>query len=83
MPDPLFINPPEGAERRAPDATHVMVQRRLARLLAFSGHSIDDVVNCGASKRLVAGYFKLERSLARRTALLELERQWNPLGRSC
>ena len=83
MPDPLFIHPPEEAEARAPDASHVMVQRRLDRLLAFSGQSIDDVVNCDVSKRLVAGYFKLERSLARRTALLELERQWNPLGRRC
>ncbi len=61
--------------------THVVRQRRLARLLAFAGRSIDDVVNCGVAKRQIVHYFKTERAVARRIAVLELERQWNSLGR--
>ena len=82
MPDPLSIAPAEPAAELAAGMSHVMAQRRMARLLAFCGRSIDDVVNCGVSKRLVAGYFKLDRAVARRTAVLELEAQWNPLRRS-
>ena len=82
MSDPLHLEPglpampePEGGVRE------VVPQRRLARLLAFAGRSIDDVVNCRIAKREVAHYFKTAREVLRRTDRLELERQWNPLGR--
>lgn len=61
--------------------TQILPQRRLARLLAFTGRSIDDVVNSRIAKRELAHFFKLEREIARRREVLELERQWNPLGR--
>jgi hypothetical protein len=59
---------------------HVMVRRPLQRLLAFRGHSIDDVVNNPIVKNEVLGYWKVFRQIERRTELLELERQWNHLG---
>ena len=82
MPDALSIQPAEHAADIAPRTMHVMSQQRMARLLAFAGRSIDDVVNCGVSKRLVAGYFKLDRLVARRMKVLDLEAQWNPLRRN-
>jgi hypothetical protein len=51
------------------------------RVLGFTGKSIDDVVNCPITKRTVLGYFKLHRYVERRCEILDLERQWNPLGR--
>jgi hypothetical protein len=56
---------------------HVMVQRPLARVLAFTGRSIDDVVNCPVAKREVLGYYKLYRWVERQSEVSELERQWN------
>ena len=61
--------------------TQVIVQRPLDRILAFTRRSIDDVVNSPVAKNQVYGYFKLSRHIERRGEILELERQWNPLGR--
>ena len=82
MSNPLLNEPLHEGPDLSAGVTHVMRQRRLARLLAFAGRSIDDVVNCGVSKRLVAGFFKADREVAKRVEVLELEAQWNPLGRS-
>ncbi len=60
---------------------HVIVQRPLHRILAFTRRSIDDVVNSPIAKNQVYGYYKLSRWIERRGELLELEQQWNPLGR--
>ena len=83
MPDPLSLNPVRPA---VPDfaegVRRVVPHRRLARLLAFAGRSIDEVVNSGIAKREVAHLFKLDRQIERRAEVLELERQWNPLGRT-
>lgn len=59
----------------------VLSQRPLRRVMAFAGRSIDDVVNCPIAKREVAFYFKVGRWMERRIDLLELEEQWNALGR--
>ena len=59
---------------------HVMVQRPLQRLLAFRGHSIDDVVNNPIVKNEVLGYWKVFKLIERRSEELDLERQWNQLG---
>lgn len=59
----------------------VLTQRPLRRIMAFAGRSIDDVVNCPIAKRQVAHYFKLGRWMDRRIEMLELEAQWNELGR--
>lgn len=67
--------------RDAQRIEHVHVQRTLHRLLAFTGRTIDDVVNCPIAKREILGYWKVQRQIDRATAVSELESQWNPLGR--
>jgi len=57
----------------------VMVQRSLHRVLAFTGLSIDDVVNDPVCKRQVLGFYKLHKWVGRGMEISELERQWNPL----
>lgn len=59
---------------------HVVMQRPLHRVLAFTGRSIHDVVNCPIAKREVLGYYKLHRWVERESEISELERQWNRLG---
>ena len=56
---------------------HVLTQRPLRRVLAFTGRSIDDVVNCPVAKRQVAGYFKLHCWVEGASEVSDLERQWN------
>jgi hypothetical protein len=70
-------SPPAGAQ-----TTHVVVQQPLRRVLAFTGHSIDDIVNDPIAKQIVLGYYRLYRYIERRSDVLDLERQWNPLGMS-
>ena len=56
---------------------HVMIQRPLQRVLAFTRRSIDDVVNDPIAKREVLGYYKLYRQVQREGEVSDLERQWN------
>jgi hypothetical protein len=65
----------------APRVEHVAARRQLGRILAFTGRSIDDVVNNPLAKRHVYGYYKLHRWMHREAEIAELERAWNPLGR--
>jgi hypothetical protein len=55
-----------------------VIQRRLNRVLAFTGLTIDDVVNNPIAKNQVLGYWKLSRQIDRSSEVTELERQWNP-----
>jgi hypothetical protein len=55
----------------------VVVQKSLRRILAFTGLSIDDVVDSPFAKREVIKYYKVDRTVSRRTEILELEEQWN------
>src|SRR3954463_3715313 len=57
-----------------------VVNTRLNRVLAFTGLSIDDVVNSPIAKNQVRGYWKLSKTVDRRSEIVELERQWNPNG---
>jgi len=62
------------------DATrteHVMIQRPLQRVLAFTRRSIDDLVNDPIVKREVLGYYKLYRQVQRARDVADLERKWN------
>ena len=68
-----LLNPPEPLVRYAS-------QRPLHRILAFTGRSIDDVVNDPIAKNQVRGYYKLFRQVERASEVRELEKQWNPLG---
>jgi hypothetical protein len=57
----------------------VQLQNALRRVLCFTGHTIDDVVNDPIARSKVRGYFKLHRWIERANETSELERQWNPL----
>ena len=78
MRDPLGLGHSMFDLRRQGAATeHIVVQRLLRRILAFTGRSIDDVVNSDVTKREVLGYFKLSRQIDRAAEVTDLERQWN------
>jgi hypothetical protein len=57
----------------------IVTQRPLSRILAHTGFSIDHVVNSPIAKNAVLGYFKLDKQIQRRSEIVDLERQWNPL----
>jgi hypothetical protein len=63
--------------RPAGDPEHVILHRPLDRILAFTGFSIDDVVDNPIAKNAVLGYYKLHKQILRRGEILELERLWN------
>ncbi len=56
---------------------YVMIQRPLQRVLAFTRHSIDEVINDPIARNEVVGYFKLYRWVQRECEITDLERQWN------
>ena len=60
--------------------TQVIVQKVLHRVLAFTGRTIDDVINDPIARHHVRGYFKLHRWVERESEISEMERAWNPLG---
>jgi hypothetical protein len=62
----------------APAVTYLLVQRPLHRILAFTGRSIDDVVNNPVAKNEIMGYFRLYKQIQRASEVTELERQWRP-----
>jgi hypothetical protein len=65
-----------------PDPTeYLVIQRPLRRVLAFTGRSIDDVVNSPIVKREVLGYYKLHKQIHRAAEVRDLERQWNDIPR--
>lgn len=53
-------------------------RRALRRILAFTGRSIDDVVNNPIARNQVHGYYKLHRQIERAGEVRDLESQWNP-----
>ena len=59
---------------------HVLNQGPLSRVLMHCRRSIDDVVNSPLVKNEVLGYWKVYKQIHRRAEVLDLERQWNPLG---
>jgi hypothetical protein len=61
-------------------ASYVVKERPLHRVLNFTGRTIDDIVNNPIVKNEVLGYYKLQRFVERRCEIVDLERQWNPLG---
>ncbi len=79
-PGNLGFTPPRVDAWAPPNVEYVIVQRPLQRLMAFTGHSIDDIVNSPIAKNRILGYFKLQRQIQWRGEVVELEGQWNPLG---
>lgn len=68
----IFFDVPSGDSSEL-----VMIQRPLQRVMAFTGHTIDDVINSPIARREVLGYYKLYRWVQRNCEIGELERQWN------
>ncbi|HXE53535.1 MAG TPA: hypothetical protein VN541_10990 [Tepidisphaeraceae bacterium] len=60
--------------------SHVLKERALHRVLRFTGHTIDDVVNNPIVKNKIFGYYKLHRLVDRRCEIVDLERQWNSVA---
>jgi hypothetical protein len=60
--------------------SYVAPQHALGRILNFTGHSIDDVVNSRVAHRKVLVYYRIHKLIHRRSEITELERQWNSLG---
>jgi hypothetical protein len=63
-----------------PKVSYVLLQRPLHRVLSFTGHSIDDLVNNPIVKNKVLGFYKLHKYVHRHCEIVDLERQWNALG---
>jgi hypothetical protein len=58
---------------------HIVRLRALNRVLAFTGRSIDDVVNNPIVKNEVLGWYKLHKWIHRGMEISDLERQWNSI----
>ncbi len=78
--DPLGFHAPRLERQQAGGTAHILSQRPLQRVLAFLGHSIDDVCNCPIVKNKVFGFYKLHKDVDRTAEIADLERQWNPVG---
>ena len=63
-----------------PVISHVLRERVLNRVLCFTGHTIDDVVNNPLVKNQVLGYYKLHKFVERGSDITDLERQWNSVA---
>ena len=69
--------PGRGDQRRV---QHVLLLNSLRRIMAFRHRSIDDIVNSPIAKNEMYAYWKLQHQIDRHGELIELEKQWNPLG---
>lgn len=83
MPDPITRSSAnfDGPTTRT-GVAWVQRSHEMRRLLAFARRSIDDVVNCPVARREVISYYRIGHQMRRLAEVAELERQWNPLGRS-
>ncbi len=59
---------------------HVLLLNSLRRIMAFRNRSIDDIVNSPIAKNEIYAYWKLQHQIDRHSDVVELEKQWNPLG---
>lgn len=75
--NPLGFGIPRLSIPDGPRTERLVEQRPLRRVLAFLGHSIDDVVNDPIVRNKVYGFYKLQRQVDRAMEVTELERWWN------
>ena len=54
---------------------------RLSRVLAFCGYSHEDLEHNPVARNEVSFYLHVDREIERRAEVVDLEKQWNPLGR--
>lgn len=78
--DPLGFRAPRLDPKAVGGTEHLHRQRALQRVLAFLGHSIDEVCNDAIVKNKVYGFYKLHKDIQRTAEISELERQWNPVA---
>ena len=80
----LFDNDAAGLPAPGPSGHELLVpqdaDRRLARVLAFCGLELSDVLGCPVARRTVQFYLAVDAEVERRAGVIELERQWNPTG---
>jgi hypothetical protein len=60
--------------------SYVAPQHALRRILSFTGHSIDDVVNSRMAHRKVLIYYRMHKLIHRRSEITDLEQQWNSVA---
>lgn len=65
-----------------PEVRRMTRSYALQRILGAAGLTIHDVVNSPVAKNRAFGYYRLSKLIDRRAEVLELEKQWNPLGLS-
>ena len=70
---------PERESAQEPRTSHVVIQSVLHRVMNFTGRTIDDIINSPIARRDVQAYFKIHKFVERRSEVVELERQWNPM----
>jgi hypothetical protein len=78
MSDPLFGFGTAIPEKPSETGTElVLIEHALRRVFAFTGHTIDDVINDPIARNRVCGYYKLGRWIDRQCEIADLVRQWN------
>ena len=75
----IFPSSPRRVLKAEPVLEYIHPQRVLHHILAFTGQSIDDVVNHRVSKNIVASHYKLLKQVKRQSEITELEKQWNSI----
>lgn len=61
---------------------HIVSMDRLGWILAFCGRTWEELEADGVARRQVAFYVEVDREMGRRAEIVDLEKQWNPLGRT-
>jgi len=78
--NPLGFRMRAGMAHPEQRVSYVTPQHALRRILSFTGHSIDDVVNSSVAHRKVLVYYRMHKLIQRQAEITELERQWNPVA---
>jgi hypothetical protein len=76
----LGLNPPPPQREDTQPIEQVIVQKSLDRVLAFTGKTLDDVINDPISRNLVHAYYRLYKQVHRACEVVDLERWWNGAG---
>lgn len=75
--DSFFGPAAEGDAKR-----HLVSVDRLGWILAFCDRRFEELETDIIARRQVQFYVEVDREIGRRAEVLELEKQWNPLGRT-
>ena len=78
MRNPLGLSSLPARRETQNGVEQVVLVGPLKRVLAFTGYSIDDVVENPIAKNVVREYFKLHKFVERGCEIVDLERWWSP-----